>query len=72
MLETVLKHVVQALPQSFLLKLNFQEVYPPGKVLILLDILDVFLQARKLCIVVLALRFISLRLVVQLMKIVLD
>jgi hypothetical protein len=72
MLETVLKHVVQALPQSFLLKLIFQEVYPPGKVLILLDILDVFLQARKLCIVVLALRFISLRLVVQLMKIVLD
>jgi len=72
MLETVLKHVVQALLQSFLLKLILQEVYPPGKVLILLDILDVFLQARKLCIVVLALRFISLRLVVQLMKIVLD
>jgi len=72
MLETVLQHVIQALPQSLLLELSLQQIYPPGKVLILLDILDVFLEPRKLCVVVLALRFIILRLVVQLMKVVLD
>jgi hypothetical protein len=64
--------VIQILPQSFLLQLCLQQVYPPGKVLILLDVLNEFLQAGKLCEVVLALRIISLRLVIQLMKVVLD
>jgi len=72
MLQTILEHVIQVLPQSLLLKLCFQQVYPPGEVLILLDILNEFLQACKLCEVVLALRLVSLRLVVQLMKVVLD
>ena len=64
--------MIQILPQSFLLQLCLQKVYPPGKVLILLDILNEFFQACKLCEVVLALRIISLRLVIQLMKVVLD
>ena len=55
MLETVFQHVVQALPQSLLLELGLQEVYPARKVLVLLDILDVFLEACKLSVVVLAL-----------------
>jgi hypothetical protein len=72
MLETVFQHVVQALPQSLLLELGLQEVYPARKVLVLLDILDVFLEACKLSVVVLALRIISLGLGIKLMKVVLD
>ena len=72
MLETVLKNVVQALPQSFLLELGLQKVDPARKVFILLNILNVFLQACKLSVVVLALRIISLGLGIKLMKVVLD
>jgi hypothetical protein len=72
MLETILEHVIQVLSQSLLLELCLQQVYPPGEVLILLDILDEFLEACKLSNVVLALRFVCLRLIIQLMKVVLD
>lgn len=72
MLETILEHVIQVLSQSLLLELGLQQVHPPGEVFILLDVLDEFLEACKLSEVVLALRFVSLRLVIQLMKVILD